>query len=152
MRTPLNRQLDGLGKWISFLSMGLGVLILIARVIYYFYVADYDESLLSHDTVNNIAYVLESVMIAVTLVVAAVPEGLPMSITMSLALSMRRMLQENNLVRRLHACETMGAATVICTDKTGTLTQNKMTVIDQLIPEEAIETVSYTHLTLPTKA
>ena len=141
VRTPLNRQLDGLGKWISFLSMGLGVLILIARVIYYFYVADYDESLLSHDTVNNIAYVLESVMIAVTLVVAAVPEGLPMSITMSLALSMRRMLQENNLVRRLHACETMGAATVICTDKTGTLTQNKMTVIDQLIPEEAIEKV-----------
>ena len=141
VRTPLNRQLDGLGKWISFMSMGLGVLILIARVIYYFYVADFDESLLSHDTVNNIAYVLESVMIAVTLVVAAVPEGLPMSITMSLALSMRRMLQENNLVRRLHACETMGAATVICTDKTGTLTQNKMTVIDQLIPEEAVETV-----------
>ena len=141
VRTPLNRQLDGLGKWISFMSMGLGVLILIARVIYYFYVADYDESLLSHDTVNNIAYVLESVMIAVTLVVASVPEGLPMSITMSLALSMRRMLQENNLVRRLHACETMGAATVICTDKTGTLTQNKMTVIDQLIPEEAVETV-----------
>lgn len=141
VRTPLNRQLDGLGKWISYLSMGLGVLVLVARVVYYFYVADFDESVLSHDTVNNIAYVLESVMIAVTLVVAAVPEGLPMSITMSLALSMRRMLQENNLVRRLHSCETMGAATVICTDKTGTLTQNKMTVMDYLIPDSVIERV-----------
>lgn len=141
VRTPLNRQLDGLGKWISYLSMGLGVLVLVARVVYYFYVANYDESLLEHNTVNNIAYVLESVMIAVTLVVAAVPEGLPMSITMSLALSMRRMLQENNLVRRLHACETMGAATVICTDKTGTLTQNKMTVMDTLIPDEVLEMV-----------
>lgn len=141
VRTPLNRQLDGLGKWISYLSMGLGVLVLVARVVYYFCVANYDESLLEYNTVNNISYVLESVMIAVTLVVAAVPEGLPMSITMSLALSMRRMLQENNLVRRLHACETMGAATVICTDKTGTLTQNKMTVMDTLIPDEALEIV-----------
>ena len=141
VRTPLNRQLEGLGKWISFLSMGLGVLVLVARVVYYFYVADYDEAVLSHDFVNNVAYILESVMIAVTLVVAAVPEGLPMSITLSLALSMRKMLQENNLVRRLYACETMGAATVICTDKTGTLTQNKMTVVDVLMPEEARATV-----------
>ena len=140
VRTPLNRQLDGLGKWISVVSMVLGVLVLLARVVYYFYVADYDT--LDYNTVNNIAYVLESVMIAVTLVVAAVPEGLPMSITMSLALSMRRMLQENNLVRRLHACETMGAATVICTDKTGTLTMNRMTVVDSLVPESAKELVN----------
>lgn len=67
-------------------------------------------------------------MIAVTLIVVAVPEGLPMSVTLSLALSMRRMLQTNNLVRKMHACETMGATTVICTDKTGTLTQNQMRV------------------------
>ena len=69
-------------------------------------------------------------MIAVTLIVVAVPEGLPMAVTLSLAYSMRRMLKTNNLVRRLHACETMGAATVICTDKTGTLTQNQMQVAD----------------------
>ena len=68
-------------------------------------------------------------MLAVTLVVVSVPEGLPMSVTLSLALSMRRMLKTNNLVRRMHACETMGATTVICTDKTGTLTQNQMQVV-----------------------
>ena len=77
-----------------------------------------------------LAYLLQSVMIAVTLIVVAVPEGLPMAVTLSLAYSMRRMLKTNNLVRRLHACETMGAATVICTDKTGTLTQNQMQVAD----------------------
>ena len=70
--------------------------------------------------------------IAVTLIVVAVPEGLPMSVTLSLALSMHRMLSANNLVRKMHACETMGAATVICTDKTGTLTQNQMSVNDVL--------------------
>lgn len=72
--------------------------------------------------------VLKYFMVAVTLIVVAVPEGLPMSVTLSLALSMRRMLKTNNLVRKMHACETMGAATVICTDKTGTLTQNQMQV------------------------
>ena len=137
--TPLDKQLNDLGKWISILSMILGVLVLAARVLFYFQVADYDG--MDYSTVNNISYILESVMIAVTLVVAAVPEGLPMSITMSLALSMRRMLKENNLVRKLHACETMGAATVICTDKTGTLTQNKMSVVDSLIPTEVLDLV-----------
>ena len=76
------------------------------------------------------AYILQSIMIAVTLIVVAVPEGLPMAVTLSLAYSMRRMLKTNNLVRRMHACETMGAATVICTDKTGTLTQNQMRVAE----------------------
>lgn len=139
VRTPLNRQLDGLGKWISWLSIGLGILVLGARVVHYFYFANIDD--LNIPDVEKMAYVVESVMIAVTLVVAAVPEGLPMSITMSLALSMRRLLKENNLVRRLHACETMGATTVICTDKTGTLTQNKMTVMDSLIPESVLPLV-----------
>jgi len=76
------------------------------------------------------AYVLQTVMIAVTLIVVAVPEGLPMSVTLSLALSMRRLLDNENLVRKMHACETMGATTVICTDKTGTLTQNQMKIYD----------------------
>lgn len=77
--------------------------------------------------------ILHFFMISVTLVVVAVPEGLPMSVTLSLAMSMRRMLASNNLVRKMHACETMGAATVICTDKTGTLTQNRMEVFETII-------------------
>ena len=75
-------------------------------------------------------FLLNSVLIAITLIVVAVPEGLPLSVNLSMALSMRKMLRENNLVRKLHACETMGAATVICTDKTGTLTKNKLRVLD----------------------
>lgn len=77
-----------------------------------------------------LTYTMQTLMIAVTLIVVAVPEGLPMAVTLSLAYSMRRMLKTNNLVRKMHACETMGATTVICTDKTGTLTQNKMQVAD----------------------
>lgn len=80
------------------------------------------------NTINVISVLLNSFMIAVTLIVVSVPEGLPMSVTLSLALSMNRMLKTNNLVRKMHACETMGATTVICTDKTGTLTQNRMQV------------------------
>lgn len=79
-------------------------------------------------TIEIISSLLNSFMIAVTLIVVSVPEGLPMSVTLSLALSMNRMLKTNNLVRKMHACETMGATTVICTDKTGTLTQNRMQI------------------------
>ena len=83
---------------------------------------------------------------AVTLIVVAVPEGLPMSVTLSLALNMRRMLKTNNLVRKMHACETMGAITVICTDKTGTLTQNLMQVheaqVDESNPELVAESIA----------
>lgn len=82
------------------------------------------------ETAGLIAYTMNTLMIAVTLIVVAVPEGLPMAVTLSLAYSMRRMLKTNNLVRKMHACETMGATTVICTDKTGTLTQNQMKVDD----------------------
>ncbi len=80
--------------------------------------------------IDTAGRILQYFMVAVTLIVVAVPEGLPMSVTLSLALSMRRMLLSNNLVRKMHACETMGATTVICTDKTGTLTQNQMRVYD----------------------
>ena len=77
-----------------------------------------------------LSHTLRTLMVAITLIVVSVPEGLPMAVTLSLAYSMSRMLKTNNLVRRMHACETMGATTVICTDKTGTLTQNRMQVAD----------------------
>ncbi len=126
--TPLNRQLAQLGKWISTISFGIATLIVVGRMIYFFFF-DGDASN-NHSLIEIIEFILGSIMIAVTLIVVAVPEGLPMSVTVSLALSMRKMLKENNLVRKLHACETMGAATVICTDKTGTLTRNQMTVME----------------------
>lgn len=123
VKTPLSEQLDGLGKVISRVSYVIGILIVAGRLIMYF-----TDPAVAHDFGHLMAYLLQTVMIAVTLVVVTVPEGLPMAVTLSLALSMRRMLKTNNLVRKLHACETMGATTVICTDKTGTLTQNQMQV------------------------
>lgn len=124
VRTPLNRQLDKLGRLITRFSYIIGIAVVVGRVLMYFL----------HDPTFNWmefgAYFLQTIMIAVTLVVCSVPEGLPMAVTLSLAYSMRRMLRSNNLVRRMHACETMGATTVICTDKTGTLTQNQMRVYE----------------------
>lgn len=99
--------------------------ILMAMVMYFFNTLTPDKQV-----ADLITYTLDTLMIAVTLIVVAVPEGLPMAVTLSLAYSMSRMLKTNNLVRKMHACETMGAATVICTDKTGTLTQNQMQVYD----------------------
>lgn len=123
VKTPLNEQLDGLGKLIAQASYLIAALVIVGRVVAYF-VNTPDAGI----NLEFLAYLLQTLMIAVTLVVVAVPEGLPMAVTLSLAYSMRRMLKTNNLVRRMHACETMGAATVICTDKTGTLTQNQMNV------------------------
>ena len=88
------------------------------------------------DWAYALSFFLNKIMIAVTVIVVAVPEGLPMSVTLSLAYSMRSMMKTNNLVRKMHACETMGAATVICTDKTGTLTQNRMAVADTYFEPE----------------
>lgn len=127
VKTPLNLQLTRLAKLISIVGTSISIA---AFVIF-----------LTHDILVNPLWhtanyvgmatvVLKYFMMAVTLIVMAVPEGLPMAVTLALALNMRRMLKSNNLVRKLHACETMGAVTVICTDKTGTLTQNRMQVAD----------------------
>ncbi|MDE6231350.1 MAG: calcium-translocating P-type ATPase, PMCA-type [Muribaculaceae bacterium] len=121
VKTPLNEQLDGLGDLITKISYAFAALIVVGRIIMYFVGNPFEW-------VDFVAYLLQTLMIAVTLVVVAVPEGLPMAVTLSLAYSMRRMLKTNNLVRKMHACETMGATTVICTDKTGTLTKNQMTI------------------------
>lgn len=124
VKTPLNEQLHGLGDLITKVSYGFASLIVVGRLIMYFLAGN------EFVFVDFVTYMLQTVMIAVTLVVVAVPEGLPMAVTLSLAYSMRSMLKTNNLVRKMHACETMGAVTVICTDKTGTLTQNQMSVED----------------------
>ncbi|MDR3129063.1 MAG: calcium-translocating P-type ATPase, PMCA-type [Tannerellaceae bacterium] len=127
IKTPLNQQLEKLAKKIAVASYIIASLIICLRLINYsIYIFDLNNP----NWLGLGGYFLNTIMIAITLIVVAVPEGLPMSVTLSLALSMKRMLATNNLVRKLHACETMGAATVICTDKTGTLTLNKMEVYD----------------------
>lgn len=123
VKTPLDEQLQRLGGVISKIAYLCAALIVAGRVLIYFTAPG-----MQFDWMQFLAYLLQTLMIAVTLVVVSVPEGLPMAVTLSLAYSMRRMLKTNNLVRKMHACETMGATTVICTDKTGTLTQNQMRV------------------------
>lgn len=120
--TPLQIQLAGLAKVISKAGYAIAAITFVALL---------TKVLLSSSEISVmdlISHLLNAFMVAVTLIVVSVPEGLPMSVTLSLALSMNRMLKTNNLVRKMHACETMGATTVICTDKTGTLTQNRMQV------------------------
>lgn len=123
VKTPLDEQLQRLGGVISKIAYLCAALIVAGRVFIYF-----TNPAIQFDWMQFLAYLLQTLMIAVTLVVVSVPEGLPMAVTLALAYSMRRMLKTNNLVRKMHACETMGATTVICTDKTGTLTQNQMRV------------------------
>lgn len=123
VRTPLNEQLDRIGALVAKASYLVASLVIIGRILMYVL-----ETGGNADWIEFLAYFLQTVMLAVTLIVVAVPEGLPMAVTLSLAYSMRRMLKTHNLVRKLHACETMGATTVICTDKTGTLTRNQMQV------------------------
>lgn len=143
VKTPLNEQLERLGRLISWLSYSVAALVVVGRIADFMLTEPYT-------TMTFIAYCLQTVMIAVTLIVVAVPEGLPMAVTLSLAYSMRRMLKTNNLVRKMHACETMGAVTVICTDKTGTLTQNRMTVYEMVC--EKLDDVLYENIALNSTA
>lgn len=122
--TPLNKQLDKLGSLIGKIGFAIAGITFIALI-----TRDLIKGILTFSpTMDNFSILLSFFMIAVTLIVVAVPEGLAMSVTLSLAYSMRKMTANNTLVRKMHACETMGATSVICTDKTGTLTQNKMSV------------------------
>lgn len=135
VKTPLNMQLDKLAKFVS--KIGLTVSF-VAFAIFLIHDILVNPLWGGNDYLRMAQVVLKYFMMAVTLIVMAVPEGLPMTVTLALALNMRRMLKSNNLVRKLHACETMGAVTVICTDKTGTLTQNKMQVQDFAIENEQL--------------
>ena len=131
--TPLSKKLDELADLITKASYAIAALIVVGRLIIYFVQGNASFA----DTtgiVDFIKYLLDTIMIAVTLIVVAVPEGLPMAVTLSLAFSMKRLMKQNTLPRTMHACETMGATSVICTDKTGTLTKNKMEVYETYFP------------------
>ncbi|MBO7563176.1 MAG: calcium-translocating P-type ATPase, PMCA-type [Bacteroidales bacterium] len=138
VQTPLSRQLAKLGKQIGWVGIIISILVFVALMVYEWHRGiDFSSS-------EGINHIITMFMLAVTLIVMAVPEGLPMSISLALAYSMRKMTAQNALVRKMHACETMGAATVICTDKTGTLTQNKMKVAECTLPltEETAQAIS----------
>ena len=141
--TPLNIQLSKLAKFIEKVGFTIAILTFIiftGKDLYQY--LSITSTTGWHEWMHIARIVLKYFMMAVTLIVVAVPEGLPMSVTLSLALNMRRMLKTNNLVRKMHACETMGAITVICTDKTGTLTQNLMQVHEAQIDETQLDLVA----------
>lgn len=149
VRTPLDTQLDKLAKMISKIGTGVAVA---AFVLFLGHDILTDAIWHGTDYYGMALRVLNYFMMAVTLIVMAVPEGLPMAVTLSLALNMRRMLKSNNLVRKLHASETMGAVTVICTDKTGTLTQNRMKVKECLVKSENLGMRLYQEIAINTTA
>ena len=132
--TPLSKKLNGLADWITKASYWFAGIIVVFRLVWFFVSNGLGFSSEGY-WMDFISYILNTIMIAVTLIVVAVPEGLPMSVTLSLAFSMRKLMKSNTLPRTMHACETMGAASVICTDKTGTLTKNQMEVADCQLAE-----------------
>lgn len=151
--TPLTRELNSLSKIITIGAYVIAGLVVVGRIVMYLYFnwddLDIDDN---KELFMLLNYCLETFMIAVALVAVAVPEGLPMSVTLSLAYSMRQMMKENTLPRTLHACETIGAASVICTDKTGTLTQNQMRVVEMRLSNKEEVNVVYEAIALNSTA
>ena len=123
VETPLNKQLNGLASLINKIAFSAAGLLIVSLLVRYFCI---EQTYMYQDTMSTVNDLLQFIMIAVALIVVAVPEGLPMAVTLALAYSMKRMAKANNLIRKMHACETLGATTLILTDKTGTLTENKM--------------------------
>lgn len=154
-QTPLGQQLERLARLISRVAFVVALLVFVGFSAWgLVHEVQWQQNLPHTDYLRLLQVLLQNFMVAVALVVMAVPEGLPMAITLSLAMNMRRMLRTNNLVRRMHACETMGAVSVICTDKTGTLTANHMQVshfdvapnLDVALIDEGIAANSTAHL------
>lgn len=136
--TPLSNQLDGLATLITKIAYWCAGILITSLLVKYFFI---DVAYIGKDLITVVNELLAFIMIAVALIVVAVPEGLPMAVTLALSYSMKKMVKTNNLVRKMHACETLGATTIIFTDKTGTLTQNKMKVVNK-------EIITTDHLTL----
>ena len=128
VETPLNKQLNGLASLINKIAFTAASILIVSLAIRYIFI---EQGYVGKDTIDIVNDCLQFLMIAVALIVVAVPEGLPMAVTLALAYSMKRMAKANNLIRKMHACETLGATTLILTDKTGTLTENKMKVVFQ---------------------
>lgn len=128
IETPLQKQLNGLASLVSKCAFGIAALLLVFLNVHHFFFTEYDSSFMGILTTE-----LGFFMMAVVLIVAAVPEGLSASISISLAYSMKAMAKDNCLVKKMHACESAGASNIIFTDKTGTLTQNRMTVVDKMV-------------------
>ena len=136
--TPLQIKLEKVAATIGWIGLGAAILIFVAQMCHWVYDIYYNPET-SSDPFERLAEVVGFIINSITIVVVAVPEGLPLAVTISLAYSMQKMMKDNNLVRKLEACETMGGATDICSDKTGTLTQNKMTVVDLYLAGERIK-------------
>lgn len=128
VETPLNKQLNGLASLINKIAFTAAGILIVSLAVRYIFI---EQGYVGKDTIDIVNDCLQFLMIAVALIVVAVPEGLPMAVTLALAYSMKRMAKANNLIRKMHACETLGATTLILTDKTGTLTENKMKVVFQ---------------------
>jgi len=152
VETPLNIQLDKLASLINKIAFWSAGILLVALFTKYVFI---DQAYIGKDTLGIVNDSLQFLMIAVALIVVAVPEGLPMAVTLALAYSMKKMAKENNLIKKMHACETLGATTLILTDKTGTLTENKMTVVFKSINigynDIVLNSTAFNHVGNPTE-
>lgn len=152
VETPLNIQLDRLAALINKIAFWSAGLLIVALAVKYVFV---DYGYVGKEPLGIINDGLQFLMIAVALIVVAVPEGLPMAVTLALAYSMKKMANENNLIKKMHACETLGATTLILTDKTGTLTENKMTVVYKSVnisyDDIVLNSTAFNHVGNPTE-